>query len=162
MPSVRKTSSKAWLNFVSRSWTRNRNGCSSQNHMIRLRACWATQPPSGVDVQANVLDPSRRERDEEEDVDPLQKGGFDGEEVAREHARRLHSQEGSPDGCVRCGAGWRPASSSTLRTEVAETVLPRPLSSPTIRLYPQCEFSRARRTISSRSERSSGGRPGVR
>jgi len=52
MPSVRKTSSKAWLNFVSRSWTRNRNGCSSPNRMIRLRACWATQPPSGVDVQA--------------------------------------------------------------------------------------------------------------
>jgi hypothetical protein len=52
MPSVRKTSSKAWLNFLSRSWTSNRNGCSSPNCMIRLRACWATQPPSGFDVQA--------------------------------------------------------------------------------------------------------------
>ena len=61
-----------------------------------------------------------------------------------------------------CGAGWRPASSSTLRTEVAETVMPRPLSSPTIRLYPQCAFSLARRRISSRSERSSPGRPGLR
>ncbi len=60
---------------------------------------------------------------------------------------------------VRSGAGWRPASSSTLRTDVAETLMPRPLSSPTIRLYPQCEFSRARRRIRSRSERSSGGRP---
>src|SRR6266540_868461 len=67
-----------------------------------------------------------------------------------------------PDECVRCGAGWRPASSSTLRTEVAETAIPRPLSSPTIRLYPQCGFSRARRRISSRSERSSPGRPGLR
>jgi hypothetical protein len=38
------------------------------------------------------------------------------------------------DECARCGAGWRPASSSTLRTEVAETGMPRPLSSPTIRL----------------------------
>src|SRR6266511_1907314 len=66
------------------------------------------------------------------------------------------------DECVRCGAGWRPASSSTLRTEVAETAIPRPLSSPTIRLYPQCGFSRARRRISSRSERSSGGRPCLR
>jgi hypothetical protein len=66
------------------------------------------------------------------------------------------------DECVRCGAGWRPASSSTLRTEVAETGMPRPLSSPTIRLYPQCGFSSARRRISSRSERPSGGRPGVR
>src|SRR6266513_2545075 len=53
------------------------------------------------------------------------------------------------DECVRCGAGWRPASSSTLRTEVAETAMPRPLISPTIRLYPQCGFSRARRTIRS-------------
>jgi TfoX N-terminal domain len=63
---------------------------------------------------------------------------------------------------VRSGAGLRPASTSTLRTEVAETVTPRRLSSPTIRLYPQCGFSSARRTISSRSERSIGGRPGAR
>src|SRR6266536_5781760 len=63
---------------------------------------------------------------------------------------------------VRCGAGWRPASSSTLRTEVAETGMPRLLSSPTIRLYPQCGFSLARRRISSRSEHSSGGRPSFR
>jgi uncharacterized repeat protein (TIGR01451 family) len=42
------------------------------------------------------------------------------------------------DECVRCGAGWRPALSSTFRTDVAETGTPRPLSSPTIRLYPQC------------------------
>jgi hypothetical protein len=63
---------------------------------------------------------------------------------------------------VRCGAGWRPSSSSTFRTEVAETGMPRPLSSPTIRLYPQSGFSRARRRIRSRSERSSGGRPGLR
>ena len=27
MPSVRKISSKAWLNFVSRSWMRNRKEC---------------------------------------------------------------------------------------------------------------------------------------
>src|SRR5215218_7719467 len=96
MPSVRKTSSKVWLNFASRSWTRNRNGCSSANRMIRLRACWATQRPSGFDV----LDPSRRERDEEQDVDPLQKGRLDGEEVAGEHARGLRVQEGSPR-CLR-------------------------------------------------------------
>jgi hypothetical protein len=40
----------------------------------------------------------------------------------------------------------RPASSSTLRTDVAV-------------LYPQCGFSRASRRISSRNERPSGGRP---
>jgi hypothetical protein len=40
--------------------------------------------------------------------------------------------------------------------------MPRPFSSPTIRLYPQCGFSRARRRINSRRERSSGGRPAFR
>ena len=54
--------------------------------------------PASVRIRAagDVLDPSRRERDEEEDVDPLQEGGLDREEVAGEHARRLRSQEGSP------------------------------------------------------------------
>jgi hypothetical protein len=66
------------------------------------------------------------------------------------------------DECVRYGAGWTPASSSTLLTEVAETGMPRPLSSPTIVLYPQCGFSLASRRISSRSERVSGGRAGNR
>jgi hypothetical protein len=42
MPSARKTSSKARLNLVSRSWMRNRNGCSSANCMAMLRACWVT------------------------------------------------------------------------------------------------------------------------
>ena len=63
---------------------------------------------------------------------------------------------------VRCGAGRRPTSRSSLRTDVAETAIPTPLSSPTIRLSPQPGFSLARRRINSRSERSSGGRPGNR
>ncbi len=50
--SVRKTSSKAWLNFESRSWMRNRKGCSSPSCMTRLRACWVTQRPSGFELQA--------------------------------------------------------------------------------------------------------------
>lgn len=63
---------------------------------------------------------------------------------------------------VRWGAGRSPASSNTLRTEVAETETPSPLSSPTIRRYPQCGFSLASRRISSRSDHSIGGRPGIR
>jgi hypothetical protein len=47
-----KMASKARLNFVSRSWIRNRNGCSSPSFMTRLRACWATQRPSGFELQA--------------------------------------------------------------------------------------------------------------
>jgi hypothetical protein len=60
----------------------------------------------------------------------------------------------------RSGAGRRPAARSTFRTEVAETAIPTPFSSPTIRRYPQCGFSRASRTICARSDASTGGRPG--
>src|SRR5438105_11126897 len=54
--------------------------------------------PAAVRVRAagDVLDPPGRERDEEEDVDPLQEDRLDGQEVAGEHAHRLRSQEGSP------------------------------------------------------------------
>src|ERR671919_3128712 len=44
----------------------------------------------------DVLDSSRRQRDEEEDVEPLQELCLDGEEVAGERARRLLAQECSP------------------------------------------------------------------
>jgi hypothetical protein len=52
--------------------------------------------PVGIRGGGDVLDPSRCERDEEQHVDPLQEGGFDGEEVAGKHASRLGSQEGAP------------------------------------------------------------------
>jgi hypothetical protein len=54
--------------------------------------------PASVRVSAggDVLDPPGRERDEEEDVDPLQEGCLDGEKVAGEHAGRLRSQERAP------------------------------------------------------------------
>jgi hypothetical protein len=53
--------------------------------------------PASVRIRtaANVLDPPSCERDEEEDVDPLQEDGLDREGVAGEHARCLRSQEGS-------------------------------------------------------------------
>jgi hypothetical protein len=54
--------------------------------------------PGSVRVRraSDVLDPPRRERDEEQDVDPLQERCLDGEEIAGEHARRLRSQERAP------------------------------------------------------------------
>ncbi len=64
------------------------------------------------------------------------------------------------DSRARSGAGGKPAPISTLRTVVGETLTPRPLSSSTIRRYPQCGFSLARRRINIRSDRSSGGLPG--
>src|SRR6266566_165243 len=60
-------------------------------------ACLLGDPaPVRVRAAGEVLDPSGRERDEEEDVDPLQEDGLDRQEVARKHARRLRAEEGSP------------------------------------------------------------------
>jgi hypothetical protein len=83
---------------------RKRKACSSPSCMTRLRAGWVTQPPSGFQAAGDVLDPPGRERDEEKDIDSLQKNGLDREKVAREHARRLRSQEGSPR---EMRASWR-------------------------------------------------------
>jgi hypothetical protein len=45
----------------------------------------------GVRGRGDVLDPTRRKRDEEQHVDPLQERGFDRKEVAGEHACRLRA-----------------------------------------------------------------------
>src|SRR5262245_30997438 len=59
--------------------------------------CLLGHPVSvGVAGAGDVLDPPPRERDEEQDVDPLEKCRLDSEEVAGDHARRLDSQEGAP------------------------------------------------------------------
>jgi hypothetical protein len=87
-----------------------------------------------VRTAGDVLDPSRRNRDEEEDIDPCRKTVST---VRKSQASMLAAcarKKARHDECVRCGAGWKPASSSTLRTDVAETETPSPLSSPTIRL----------------------------
>src|SRR5215207_11689547 len=51
--------------------------------------------PASVGLRAggDVLDPSRRELDEEQHVDSLQEGGLGGEEVAGKHARGLRAQK---------------------------------------------------------------------
>jgi hypothetical protein len=50
IPSLRKTSSKAAANLLSRSWTRNRTR-SNTPVKLRLRACCVTQAPLGLVVQ---------------------------------------------------------------------------------------------------------------
>src|SRR5712691_1385857 len=50
MSSLRKTSSKAAVNLLSRSWMRNRIR-SNTPVKLRLRACWVTQAPLGLVVQ---------------------------------------------------------------------------------------------------------------
>jgi hypothetical protein len=57
--------------------------------MTRLRACWVTQALSGLGVAATNSRSARREREEEEHVDPLQAERLDREEIARERAGGL-------------------------------------------------------------------------
>jgi hypothetical protein len=52
--------------------------------------------PVGIRAGGDVLDPSRRERDEEQHVNPLQESSLDREEVAGKHACRLRAQERAP------------------------------------------------------------------
>ena len=102
-PSVRKTSSKPATNFVSRSRIRNLTS-SSAPERLRLRACWVTQRPSGFAVIAGEVHAAGLQLDEEQHVVAAQQGGLDGEEVARDDARRLRAQELTP---ARPRAPWR-------------------------------------------------------
>src|ERR671936_1907770 len=95
MPSLRKTSSKAPLNLLSRSWIRKRIR-SKKPVKLRLRACWVTQPPVGLVVQPAQVDAAALELDEEENVEAAQRQCLDGEEIAGEHARGLLAQELPP------------------------------------------------------------------
>src|SRR6266545_5342438 len=125
--------------------------------VARLLRCPAAV---GVRGTGDVLDPSRRQRNEEQHVDPLQEGGLNGEEVAGQRGRRLLTQERTPRQPRSLPSRRQAGLDSTLRTVVGETTTPRPLSSPTIRRYPQCGFSLARRRINAPTGGSSGGLPG--
>src|SRR5918995_6529800 len=101
-PSVRKTSSKVPQNFESRS--RSRICLSSRRSAIdRFRACWVTHTESGRLVYAGVVDSSRGDLDEEQDVQRLQQHGLYREEVVRQHSPALCPQELAP---CRTGAAW--------------------------------------------------------
>ena len=53
--SERKTSSKAAVNLLSRSWIRNRIGSDrSMNVSMMLRACWVAHPLVGLAGSARV------------------------------------------------------------------------------------------------------------
>src|SRR5215207_5379698 len=93
MPSVRNMSSKAWVNFVSRSCTRNLEGVLIAELHDKDARLLCDPASVGLRAGGDVLDPSRRERDEEQHVDSLQEGGLGGEEVAGKHARGLRAQK---------------------------------------------------------------------
>src|SRR5206468_8113956 len=82
---------------------------------------------------ARYVHPAAPKLDEEEDVEPSREDAVNGEEVAREHARRLAADELTPPNAGSLPAGPSPASRRTLRIVVAATLSPSAPSSPAIR-----------------------------
>ena len=126
--------SKAAANFVSRSWIRNRGDRPRSSRSIsRLRACCIIQAVPGLLVQATysirrllierkTSTYSRRSQT----VSTLKKSQARiVSPCARKNERQLSRS--------RCGAGGTPAAASTVRTSVADTLMPSLRSSPTIR-----------------------------
>jgi hypothetical protein len=73
------------------------------------------------------------EFDEEEHVEPLQPDRLDGEEIDREYASPVRSQELAPGHSTAPADRPEPPSRSQVRTVVAETATARPFNSPTMR-----------------------------
>ncbi len=94
MPSVRKTSSKAAVNLVSRSPDQELDALSALAEFVRDVPRLLDHPGSRRVVRdAGDVHLSGVELDEEEDVQLLQEHGVDGEEVAGQHRRGLGLQE---------------------------------------------------------------------
>jgi hypothetical protein len=133
-PSLLKTSSKARLNLLSRSWIRNRIGlgrCGSDQ--ASCRACWVAQRPSGLALQParctrRVSSSTKKStyRRRSQSVSTVKKShAMVDAACARRKSRQLSR--------ARALAGGKPASRRILATLVAETRTPTPASSPTIR-----------------------------
>jgi hypothetical protein len=132
--SLRKTASKLRLNLLSRSWMTKRSGFGrSDNDQASWRACWVTQAVFGFALQparwTRRLPSSMKNKTYKRcsrTVSTMKKSAaIMVSACARKNAR--HERPG------RSPAGPRPACRSSLRTVVAETALPRPLSSPAMR-----------------------------
>jgi hypothetical protein len=73
--------------------------------MIRLRACWVVQAPSGCGVYPEDVHAPGPDLHHEQDVQPLEEDGVHGEEVAGQQAFGLGAQELLPGriGAAGCG-----------------------------------------------------------
>jgi hypothetical protein len=97
IPSLAKTASTSRVNLLSRSRMRKRNGgCRSWSVQANWRVCLGDPGARRVGGTAGQVDTSAAELDEEEHRQPLQRDRLDREEVDRERARGLRSQEGTP------------------------------------------------------------------
>ena len=134
IPSLRNSSSKAPLNFASRSWISKRGGeARSASDHDSWRACCATQSWLGC-CTARDVHPAATKLDEEQDVGPCREDGVEGEEVAREHARGLAADELAPANARSLPSGSEPCFAQQLadrRRRDAESE--RAASSPAIR-----------------------------
>src|SRR5215217_427908 len=76
-----------------RNRDRQARSCSVQ---VNWRACCVTHAPGRVRSAASDMHAAATQLDEEDNVQPLQRDGLDGEEVDAEDALRLSSQERAP------------------------------------------------------------------
>ena len=113
MPSVRNTSLKLKVNFVSQS-PDEELGCSGALAKIRGEvASLLDDPlPRRVGGDASQVDPSSVDLDEEQHVEASEQHRVDGEEVAGQHGPRLRSQELRP--------GWARSATSRFDAMPAE------------------------------------------
>src|SRR6266511_4184332 len=95
MRPVRKTSSKAGLNFIAVVHEEPEGVLVAELHE-KVARLLGRPAPVGIRGGGDVLDPPRRERDEEQHVDSLQEGGLNSEEVASKHASCLRAQKRAP------------------------------------------------------------------
>src|SRR5437868_15470649 len=94
IPSLAKTASKSRVNLLSRSRMRKRKGGRrSWSVEANCRACWVTHGRFGLTVQPAKWTRRLPNSMKKEHRQPLQRDRREGEEVHREHALRLCSQE---------------------------------------------------------------------
>jgi hypothetical protein len=98
------------------------------------------------------VDPAAPELDEQQDVQRPEPGCLDGKEVAGDDATRLCPEELGPAPRRRTES----RTPSRVRIVVAPTRMPSSRNSPPMRTQPDRGFSRASRTMSSRTSGSSG------
>jgi hypothetical protein len=87
----------------------------------------------GVTRAGDVLDTAAADREKDEHVQTAKPDRVDGQKVTREDRVAVLAQNVRQLVRSRCGAGGMPASASTLRTRVADTLMPSMRSSPPIR-----------------------------
>jgi hypothetical protein len=87
----------------------------------------------GMGRASGQVDAASGDFDEEQHVQSLKPDGIDSKEINRDHARRLGAQELAPVGPRRFPAGPSCSPRRIFFTVVADTITPRPFSSPTIR-----------------------------